>query len=152
MMTSFAFNVLRLLATTLAVFLVPHVYAQSASPVAPPLESIVGRQWAGFLTLEGPGSQIGVSVRDLKSSEVLPGSGDWFTSQAGVAIDQVSSWSPASRAGLVKGDVVTIFDGYPVRNVAHFSRLVAETPPGRTVKMTIVRAGKTQELSITPIL
>ena len=152
MMTSFAFNVPRLLATAVAVFLVPHVYAQSSNPVPPPLEGIVGRQWAGFLTLQGPGSQIGASVRDLKSSEALPGRGDWFASQAGVAIDQVNSWSPASRAGLVKGDVVTMFDGYPVRDVAHFSRLVAETPPGRTVKMTIVRGGKTQELSITPIL
>src|SRR5688572_16181964 len=117
MMTSFAINVLRLLATPLAVLLVPHVYAQPANPVAPP-EGFVGRELRDFLTLQGPGSQIGVSVRDLKSSGVLPGSSDWFASQAGVIIDQVSSWSPASRAGLVKGDVVTIFDGYPVRNVA----------------------------------
>ena len=60
--------------------------------------------------------------------------------------------SRVTGAGLMKGDVVTLFDGYRVRNVAHFSRLVGETPPGRTVKMTIVRSGKTQEVTITPTL
>ena len=151
MKTSVGFNVLRLLATALAVFVVPHVYAQSSNPVAPP-EGVVGRQSSGFLTLEGPGSQIGVSARDLTAAETQQRSGDWFTSQAGVVIDQVGSWSPASRAGLLKGDVVTIFDGHPVRNVVHFTRLVGETPPGRTVKMTIVRGGKTRHLSVTPTL
>ena len=151
MMTSFAINVRRLLAAALAVFLVPQVYAQSSSPVAPPPEGFVGRQVADFLT-QGPGSEIGASVRDVKSSDARPGSGDWFSSQTGVVIEQVGLFSPASRAGLVKGDLVTLFDRYPVRNAAHFSRLVAETPPGRTVEMTIVRGGKTQKLSITPTL
>jgi C-terminal processing protease CtpA/Prc len=142
----------RLFSTVLAVFVITPVYAQSSNPLARPSEGMVGRQSPGFLTLQGPGSQIGVSARDLTAAETPQSSGDWFTSQAGVVIDQVSSWSPASRAGLMKGDVVTIFDGYPVRNVAHFNRLVGETPPGRTVRMTIVRGEKTQQLSITPIL
>ena len=141
----------RLLAIAFAIFVIPPVYAQSSNPFAPPAEGMVGRQSLGFLT-QGPGSQIGVSARDLTAAETQQRSGDWFTSQAGVVIDQIGSWSPASRAGLMKGDVVTIFDGHPVRNVAHFTRLVGETPPGRTVKMTIVRGGKTQQLSITPTL
>ena len=49
----------------------------------------------------------------------------------------------------MKGDVVTLFDGYRVRNVAHFSRLVGDTPTGRAVKMTIVRSRKTHELSLS---
>jgi serine protease Do len=140
----------RLFSTVLAVFVISPVYAQSSNPLARPSEGMVGRP--EFLMLQGPGSQIGVSARDLTSAETQQSKGDWFTSQAGVVIDQVSSWGPASRAGLMKGDVVTIFDGYPVRNVAHFNKLVGETPPGRTVRMTIVRGEKTRQLSITPIL
>lgn len=142
----------RLLSTVLAVFVISPVYAQSSNPLARPSEGIVGRQSLGFLTLQGPGSQIGVSARDLAAAERRQSSGDWFTGQAGVVIDQVSSWGPASRVGLIKGDVVTIFDGHPVRNVAHFNKLVGETPPGRTVRMTIVRGEKTQQLTITPTL
>ena len=142
----------RLLSTVLAVFVISPVYAQSSNPLARPSEGTVGRQSPGFLTLQGPGSQIGVSARDLAAAKWQQSKGDWFTSQAGVVIDQVSSWGPASRAGLMKGDVVTIFDGYPVRNVAHFNKLVGETPPGRTVRMTIVRGEKTQQLTITPTL
>jgi predicted metalloprotease with PDZ domain len=142
----------RLLSTVLAVFVISPVYAQSSNPLARRSEGMVGRQSPGFLTLQGPGSQIGVSARDLAAAGRQQSSGDWFTSQAGVVIDQVSSWGPASRAGLMKGDVVTIFDGYPVRNVAHFNKLVGETPPGRTVRMTILRGQKTQQLPITPTL
>ncbi len=154
MRSSTALRMLWVLATAFAVLAAIPVHAQSSNraPVARPPEGVVVRQEPAFLALQGPGSQIGVSARDLTSSEALPGSDDWFTSQSGVVIDQVGSWSPASRAGLMKGDVVTIFDGYRVRNVAHCSRLVGETPPGRTVKITIVRSGKAQELSVTPTL
>ena len=141
-----------LLAPVFAIFVISPVYAQSSNPLARPPEGMVGHPVPGFLTLQGPGSQIGVSTRDLTAVETQQSVGNWFTSRTGVVIEQVDSWSPASRAGLMKGDVVTIFDGYPVRNVAHFNKLVEETPPGRTVRMTIVRGGKTQQLSITPIL
>jgi hypothetical protein len=65
---------------------------------------MVGRRSPGFLTLQGPGSQIGVSARDLTAAEIQQGSVDWFTSRAGIVIDQVDAWSRGSRAGLVKGD------------------------------------------------
>lgn len=140
----------QLVAAAFAASVIPSAYAQSSSPLTPPPEGVVGRQLPGFLTLQGPGSQIGASARDLTAAEAEQRGGDWFTSEAGVVIQEIDAWSPASRAGLMKGDVVTIFDGYRVRNVAHFTRLVGETPPGRTVKMTIVRNGKRQELSIIP--
>ena len=111
-----------------------------------------------FLPLQGPGSQIGVSARELTLSEQRIGGSrnqdppNVLTTPPGVVIDQVDPWSPASRAGLKKGDIVTSFDRHPVRNVAHFSRLVAETPPGWTVPITILRDGKARALSITPTL
>jgi serine protease Do len=93
---------------------------------------------APFLTLEGPGASIGVTVRDQ--------TGD----AAGVLIETVQDGTPATRAGLQKGDVVVEFDGERTRSARQFTRLVRETPPGRVVKMTVFRGGSKRTLDITP--
>jgi hypothetical protein len=49
-----------------------------------------------------------------------------------------------------KGDIITDFDGEHVRSARHLSRLVAETPEGRTVKTAVLREGKRVDLSVTP--
>jgi serine protease Do len=96
-------------------------------------------QFSGWdLALEGPGSTIGVSVRDQ--------SGD----ASGVLIESVREGTPATRAGLQKGDLVIEFDGERARSAQQFTRLVRETAPGRSVKMTIVRDGSKRTLDITP--
>jgi serine protease Do len=90
------------------------------------------------LALEGPGSSIGVTIRDQ--------TGD----ASGVVIDSVREGTPATRAGLQKGDVVVEFDGERARSAQQFTRLVRETAPGRSVKMTITRDGSSRTLDITP--
>jgi S1-C subfamily serine protease len=104
--------------------------------------------------LRGPGSQIGVSARELKPSET-----EWQTRlraftvkqrPSGVIIEQVHVNGPASRAGLLKGDIITEFDGQPVSGLSQFYRVVEETPPGWTVKAIVFRDGKMREISITP--
>ena len=65
-------------------------------------------------------------------------------------VQDVRTDSPASKAGLMNGDIVVEFDGERVRGVQHFTRLVRETPAGRAVKSTIVRAGSRRDLQITP--
>jgi serine protease Do len=93
------------------------------------------------------GSEIGVSVRDLKSDEIAKAK---LARPGGVLIQDVRGDSPASRAGLMNGDIVVEFDGERVRGADHFTRLVRETPAGRAVKSTVVRAGSRRELEITP--
>lgn len=93
---------------------------------------------APFLSLEGPGASIGVTVTDQ--------SGD----AAGVVIESVQEGTPATRAGLQKGDVIFEFDGERTRSARQFTRLVRETPPGRSVKMTVMRAGSKRTVDITP--
>jgi serine protease Do len=90
------------------------------------------------LALEGPGSTIGVTVRDQ--------TGD----ASGVVIDSVRDGTPATRAGLQTGDIVVEFDGERTRSAQQFTRLVRETAPGRSVKMTITRDGSRRTLDITP--
>jgi serine protease Do len=85
--------------------------------------------------LAGPGSSIGITVRDLDS---------------GIVVQEVREGSPAASAGLKEGDVITEFDGERVRSAAQFTRLVRETAPKRTVRIVILRAGASQTLNIAP--
>jgi S1-C subfamily serine protease len=99
------------------------------------------------LVLEGPGSSIGASVRDLGADEAARAK---VQPSDGVLVDSVREGTPASKAGLKSGDVIIEFDGERLRSTRHFTRLVRETPPGRTVKMTIMRDGSRRTLDITP--
>jgi C-terminal processing protease CtpA/Prc len=88
----------------------------------------------------GRGSQIGVSIRDVEQNG----------SQAGVVIEEVTTDSPAEKAGIKKGDVVVEFDGERVRSVRQFTRLVQETPAGRKAAATLMRDGQRVNVTIEP--
>ena len=68
----------------------------------------------------------------------------------GVVVTAVNEDGPAAKAGVKEKDVITEFDGEKVRSAAQLSRLVNETPPGRTVKMAAMRDGKHVDLQVTP--
>jgi serine protease Do len=93
--------------------------------------------------LDGRGSQLGVTVRDLSPSEPAAGTG-------GVQIDGVDKEGPAAKAGVQPGDIVVEFDGERVRSARQFTRLVRETPEGRAVEMALMRDGKRQTVTATP--
>ncbi len=95
----------------------------------------------------GRGSQIGVTVRDVEDSDAKTGK---LAAPTGVLIEEVSEDSPASKAGLKKGDIVVEFDGERVRGVRHFTRLVQETPAGRKVQAAVMRDGQKLNLTIEP--
>ena len=92
------------------------------------------------------GTRIGVSVRDLEESDSKTIKG----TAAGVVVEDVSADSPAEKAGVRKGDVIVEFDSERVRSVRQFTRLVHETPSGRTVQAAVVRDGQRTTLSIIP--
>jgi S1-C subfamily serine protease len=99
-----------------------------------------------FMTV-GPGSQIGVSIRDLETDEAgklkLP-------AEAGAVVQSVQPGSPAETAGLRDGDVIVEFDGERVRSAQQLTRLVRETPPGRRVTAAVIRDGKRTPLQVVP--
>jgi len=104
-------------------------------------------QFGDPLILVGPGSSIGLRVRDVTSDDVTRAKLD---SQAGVLVESVVAGRPAEKAGIKSGDVIVEFDGERVRSVRGFSRLVSETPPQRTVKIAIVREGSRRTFDVTP--
>jgi serine protease Do len=87
------------------------------------------------------GGRIGVAVSELDADA---------KGTAGVRVDSVDEGSPAEKAGLRAADVIIEFDGERVRSVRQFSRLVSETPVGRTVTAVVMRDGGRQTVSVTP--
>jgi C-terminal processing protease CtpA/Prc len=67
----------------------------------------------------------------------------------GVYVSDVEKDSPAEKAGLKPGDVITEFNGQHVEGVTQFRRLVRETPPGHSVAIVVSRDGKSQTLNAT---
>jgi serine protease Do len=69
--------------------------------------------------------------------------------ERGVEVTCVDADSPAAKAGLKAGDVVLEYNGERVEGGEQFIRLVRETPPGRTAKLTIWRTNGNQTLTAT---
>jgi serine protease Do len=64
----------------------------------------------------------------------------------GVVIDSVFTGSPAARAGLERGDIVTRFAGQEVVNGSQFSVLVATVRQGTVVPVEVLRDGESLTL------
>jgi serine protease Do len=67
---------------------------------------------------------------------------------SGALITEVQKDSPAARAGLRAGDVVTRFAGSDVEGHADLVRLTARTPPGTVAAIEVVRGGEPIELRV----
>jgi serine protease Do len=57
--------------------------------------------------------------------------------------------SPADKAGLVGGDIITSFDGQVVKNKDDMMALLTRTPPGKTVEVIYIRDGETKKTHLT---
>ena len=92
------------------------------------------------MVLDGRGAQLGVMVSDV----------DAKSATSGVKIDEVNADSPAEKAGIKAGDIVVDYDGERVRSARQFTRLVQETPEGRSVAIGIMRDGQKQTVNAAP--
>ncbi|PYS41256.1 MAG: hypothetical protein DMG14_07910 [Acidobacteria bacterium] len=78
---------------------------------------------------------IGVSIEDQKDR--------------GAIIRRVEPNSPADKAGLKEGDVIIEFNRQEVMGVQQLTRLVRETPVGRTVDVKVLRDSREQTFKVT---
>jgi Do/DeqQ family serine protease len=88
--------------------------------------------------------QLGVGVQTL-TSDLASGLG--LKEVRGVLINSVTPRSPADRAGLRNGDVITAIDGHPVDDPNALRNRVATTAPNSQVRLSIIRDGKEQQLN-----
>jgi serine protease Do len=68
----------------------------------------------------------------------------------GVLVDQVMADSPAARAKLEQGDVITAFDGHAIKNPRDLAVAVANAHAGTTIKLTLWR--DSQERSVDVVI
>jgi serine protease Do len=68
-------------------------------------------------------------------------------STEGVIIASIEPDTPASKAGLEAGDVVTQFGDTKITDVPQFRRIVASVPPGEKVHITVIRDGRERTLT-----
>jgi len=70
----------------------------------------------------------------------------------GVTFDDVEPPdSPADRAGLVGGDVITTVDGKAIHSDDEMTELLASTPIGKTLDVVYLRDGETKNTKLTTI-
>ncbi|KAF0113464.1 MAG: Protease Do precursor [Rhodobacteraceae bacterium] len=66
----------------------------------------------------------------------------------GALVAEVAANTPAAKAGLKRGDVVTAVDSNAVNVPRDLTRLVASAPPGTQVRLSILRAGQPSEVTV----
>jgi serine protease Do len=67
----------------------------------------------------------------------------------GALVADVNNGTPAAKAGLKAGDIITAFGGSPVKSPRDLSRMVADLSPGTSKSLSVWRTGETKDLSIT---
>jgi serine protease Do len=102
-------------------------------------------------------SRMRIRNRSSASSASAAASGSYLgshykTAQGGAFIEDITPpGSAADKAGLVGGDVITSYDGKPIKSESDLNNLLAQTPIGKTVDVVFTRDGETRTTKVTTI-
>ena len=92
------------------------------------------------------------TVATATVSRSYAGVNQFRTVDGGVTFDNVEPPdSPADKAGLVGGDIVTSFDGQSPKSQDEMMDLLRRTPIGKTVDVVYLRDGETKKTKLTTI-
>ena len=67
----------------------------------------------------------------------------------GAIVAGVQQNSPAAKAGLRRGDVITSVDGETIKNAHELTRKIHATAPGSSIQFAMVRQGQPNSLNVT---
>ena len=87
---------------------------------------------------------LGIAPEDL-----TPALQTQYGQKEGAFVHDVLLDSPAGKAGMQAADVITAYDGKPVRGEVSLRALISATPPHRTVSIAYVRDGRPGVASVT---
>lgn len=88
---------------------------------------------------------LGVSVTDLDEASAHAVK---LAPNSGVFVGAVPEGSPAAKAGIQPKDVITAFNGKPVKAARELTETVAATPVGQTAQVDFIRDGRPQSVSV----
>lgn len=74
-----------------------------------------------------------------------------LSQETAVEVSGLEPDGPASRAGLMTGDVITCLDGRPVANVDDLFHILSEGEMGRSIVIQVLRGKDLKEFTVTPI-
>jgi serine protease Do len=89
---------------------------------------------------------LGVGIEPLRP-EVAQELG--VQNQTGLFVNKVYTGSPAGKAGLKAGDVITQVGGKPVKDARALQFVVSHLPLHKPVDVTVLREGKTENMPVT---
>jgi serine protease Do len=90
---------------------------------------------------------MGVGIQDVTPS--LAKEFNVAENSGGALVTEVRPKSPAEKAGLQNGDVITEIDGKPVKDSRHLKLQVAALAPGTEVPLKIIRDGESKTVNVT---
>lgn len=105
------------------------------------------------VTLWRAGKDVNVKVALAARAKTLPEHHrSWLgvilqMTSTGAEVDYVHPDSPAAKAGLQVGDVISTVNGKPFKNLSEFTGAVQDLGPGKELKMTIRRDGVEQSVT-----
>jgi serine protease Do len=84
-------------------------------------------------------------------ADVTPENSKFFSldKSAGALVSQVEPNSPAAKAGLKNGDVITGLEGKPVDDAGQLQVVIGQKSPGTTVRLEVMRDGKSMTVPVT---
>jgi serine protease Do len=84
-------------------------------------------------------------------TDVTPENAQFFhvPDSTGAVVDSVESSSPSAKAGLKVGDIIRAIDGQKVTGAGDLQVEVGQKQPGNTIKLEVLRDGKTTEVPVT---
>jgi S1-C subfamily serine protease len=134
----------------------------SGGPLADARGRVIGINLA--VTREGAGSPVGLAVpidvafeavpdleegKDAPKMAFLGVSGhDPTEAEQGALVIEVKAGSPAAKAGIRKGDILTAIDGVKTPGMTEFAAEIRKHEPGDEVTITLLRDGRARTVEV----
>jgi serine protease Do len=89
---------------------------------------------------------LGVQVQDV-TKDLADGLG--LKDAAGALVADPQAGSPAVKAGIVAGDVITGVNGKPIKDGRALAQAIAAATPGASLKLDVVHGGQAKTIDVT---
>ncbi len=89
---------------------------------------------------------LGVNIQNV-TPEIAKAFG--LKENRGALVADVSSNTPAAKAGIQKGDVILGLNGQPVEDINQLTMHITQMAPGSTAQLQVLRNGESRDMSVT---